>query len=145
MMHVVLPDYITKFNASFYPMSDPSSLQLIVPFTTTADSISLTLTRYQFDELSRALIAYNKRRDTNRSQAAKRRGTLNSKPLKPSLVFSVPITINLPYHPALPVRAISGTVTTNALTVATTGGTDVRTATITAGDGCYNVPGNHHH
>lgn len=64
---------------------------IITPTVDQTGAVVLCLTADQFDEVNRALISYNKRREVNRIQAAKRRGNHDSKSCKPTLIFSYPV------------------------------------------------------
>jgi hypothetical protein len=63
----------------------------ITPKVKNDGTIIIELTHDQFDEINRALVAYNKRRDVHRNTIAKKRGTKDSKPCKPKLVLSYPV------------------------------------------------------
>ena len=68
------------------------NMQVIVTPTVNEEGvITLSLTAQQYGDICRALVAYNKRREINRVQACKRRGTTESKACKPNIVLTYPV------------------------------------------------------
>ena len=63
----------------------------ITPTVNQQGVIMLSLTADQYDEINRALVSYNKRREINRNQAAKRRGTSDPRACKPTLILGYPV------------------------------------------------------
>ena len=64
----------------------------IVPKVKEDGTIVLELTKEQFAEINKTMIAFNKRRDVHRNTVAKLRGTKNSKACKIRYVFEQPKT-----------------------------------------------------
>lgn len=64
----------------------------ITPMVNQQGIITLSLTPDQYDEINRALVSYNKRREINRNQAAKRRGTSDPRACKPTLILGYPVS-----------------------------------------------------
>ena len=65
-----------------------------ITITPTADAegnIYLKLSSTQFDEMNKALVAHNKRRELHRNVMAKRRGKDDPKQCKPTLILSYPV------------------------------------------------------
>lgn len=63
----------------------------VTPTVNQQGVIMLPLTADQYDEINRALVSYNKRREINRNQAAKRRGTTDPRACKPTLILGYPV------------------------------------------------------
>ena len=63
----------------------------IIPRVNIHGNIILEITQDQFEDINRALKAFNKKRDVHRNTAAKKRGSNKTRTCKAKLVFSYPV------------------------------------------------------